>query len=166
MTTASSTRPFEVLLVEDDPGDVAMTREALSAATAPVRLSVVSDGDEAVAFLKRSAPHQDAVRPDLVLLDLNLPRLSGHEVLAQVKSDEELRCIPVVVLTTSRAEDDVARSYQLNANAYVAKPMGYAQFHEAVRKVDEFFLSVVELPPKEMGPGPGAGPRSRRPPEH
>ena len=138
---------LEVLLVEDDPGDVAMTREAIGESAVAVRLSVVGDGEQAVSYLRRQPPYSDAPRPDLVLLDLNLPRLSGQEVLAQVKADQDLLRIPVVVLTTSNADEDVLRSYQLHANAYVTKPMGFESFISVVRQIDEFFLSVARLPP-------------------
>jgi CheY-like chemotaxis protein len=140
--------PIEVLLVEDDPGDVLMTREALQDTTVANRLSVVSDGVEALAYLRREAPFADAVRPDLVLLDLNLPRRDGREVLKEIKTDEDLRQIPVVVLTTSQAEEDIRRSYELHANAYVTKPVDFDRFISVVRKIDEFFVGVVELPPR------------------
>ncbi|WP_166846887.1 response regulator [Isoptericola sp. BMS4] len=137
---------IEVLLVEDDPGDVLMTREAFEEHKVANRLSVVSDGVSAMAFLRREGEHADAPRPDLVLLDLNLPRMDGREVLAAVKADEELRHIPVVVLTTSEAEEDVLRSYSLHANAYVTKPVDFERFIEVVRQIDDFFVSVVRLP--------------------
>lgn len=137
---------IEVLLVEDDPGDVLMTREAFEEHKVANRLSVVSDGVSAMAFLRREGEHAGAPRPDLVLLDLNLPRMDGREVLAAVKADEELRHIPVVVLTTSEAEEDVLRSYSLHANAYVTKPVDFERFIEVVRQIDDFFVSVVRLP--------------------
>ncbi len=139
--------PLEILLVEDDPGDVAMTKEALGESKMHVNLRVVSDGEEAVSYLRRVAPFEDAARPDLVLLDLNLPRLSGREVLAVVKADPDLLRIPVVVLTTSEAEEDVVRSYDLHANAYVTKPVGFSSFVSVVHQIDEFFLTIVKLPP-------------------
>lgn len=147
MDTAAPAPPFQVLLVEDDPGDVAMTREALSGSEVNIKLSVVGDGEQAVTYLRRQPPFSDAPRPDLVLLDLNLPRLSGQEVLAVVKADRDLLSIPVVVLTTSSADDDVQRSYRLHANAYVTKPMGFDSFVSVVRQIDHFFFSVVRLPP-------------------
>jgi CheY-like chemotaxis protein len=140
--------PIEVLLVEDDPGDVLMTREAFEEHKVRNRLTVVSDGVDALAYLRGQEPFTDAVRPDLVLLDLNLPKRDGREVLAEIKNDESLRQIPVVVLTTSQAEEDVLRSYQLHANAYVTKPVDFEQFINVVRRIDDFFVSVVKLPPR------------------
>ncbi|MCU1432378.1 MAG: response regulator [Actinotalea sp.] len=140
------TKPIEVLLVEDDPGDVLMTREALEENKVANHLAVVSDGASAMAYLRKEGQHADAPTPDLVLLDLNLPRMDGREVLAAMKSDETLRRIPVVVLTTSEAEEDVLRSYSLHANAYVTKPVDFDRFIEVVRQIDEFFLTVVRLP--------------------
>jgi CheY-like chemotaxis protein len=141
-------RPIEVLLVEDDPGDVLMTREAFADHKLSNMLHVVSNGVDALAFLHREAPFTDVPKPDLILLDLNLPRMDGREVLAAIKADEALRRIPVVVLTTSEAEEDVLRSYDLHANAYVTKPVDFEQFVSVVRQVDQFFLSVVLLPPQ------------------
>jgi CheY-like chemotaxis protein len=140
------TKPIEVLLVEDDPGDVLMTREALEENKVANHLAVVSDGASAMAYLRKEGQHADVPTPDLVLLDLNLPRMDGREVLAAMKSDETLRRIPVVVLTTSEAEEDVLRSYSLHANAYVTKPVDFDRFIEVVRQIDEFFLTVVRLP--------------------
>ena len=140
--------PLELLLVEDDPGDVAMTREALGESKMLINLRVVTNGEEAIAYLRRDGPFGDARRPDLVLLDLNLPRLSGREVLAIAKADPDLRRIPIVVLTTSEAEEDVIRSYDLHANAYVTKPVGFGSFVSVVRQIDEFFLTIVRLPPR------------------
>ncbi|WP_028046949.1 response regulator [Cellulomonas sp. URHE0023] len=137
---------IDVLLVEDDPGDVLMTQEAFSDNKLRNRLSVVADGVEALQFLRKEGPHKDAPTPDLVLLDLNLPRMDGREVLEAVKSDERLRKIPVVVLTTSEAEEDVVRSYSLHANAYVTKPVDFDRFIDVVRQIDEFFVEVVRLP--------------------
>jgi CheY-like chemotaxis protein len=145
---AEPATPIEVLLVEDDPGDVLMTREAFEEHKVRNRLTVVPDGADALAYLRREEPYTDAVRPDLVLLDLNLPRRDGREVLAEIKNDESLRQIPVVVLTTSQAEEDVLRSYQLHANAYVTKPVDFEQFINVVRRIDDFFVSVVKLPPR------------------
>ena len=146
MTQLDDARPIEILLVEDDPGDVLMTREALEDSKVINNLHVVDNGEEAVAFLRQENGHGGAPRPDLVLLDLNLPRLDGREVLAQVKNDPDLRRIPVVVLTTSEAEEDVLRSYDLHANAYVTKPVDFESFAAVVRQVDDFFISVVRLP--------------------
>ena len=139
-------KAIDVLLVEDDPGDVLMTREAFKENKLANRLSVVSDGVDAMAYLRKEGQFADSLRPDLVLLDLNLPRMDGREVLAAMKSDPELRSIPVVVLTTSEAEEDVLRSYSLYANAYVTKPVDFHRFIEVVRQIDDFFVSVVRLP--------------------
>jgi CheY-like chemotaxis protein len=148
--TAIETRylPIEILLVEDDAGDVLMTREAFAENRLHNQLHVVSDGVAALEFLRQRGEYADAVRPDLVLLDLNLPKRDGREVLAEIKSDPVLRTIPVVVLTTSQAEEDVLRSYQLHANAYVTKPVDFERFIAVLRKIDEFFVSVVKLPPR------------------
>jgi len=140
--------PIEVLLVEDDPGDVLMTQEAFAEHKVGNRLAVVSDGEEALAYLRREGKYADAVRPDLVLLDLNLPRRDGRQVLAEIKADQDLRQIPVVVLTTSQADEDILRSYSLHANAYVTKPVDFDSFIAVVRQIDEFFVSVVKLPPR------------------
>jgi CheY-like chemotaxis protein len=144
--TQSSTKIIDVLLVEDDPGDVLMTREAFDDTKFANALHVVNDGAEALAFLRKEGEYADAPTPDLVLLDLNLPRVDGREVLAAVKADDELRQIPIVVLTTSESEEDVLRSYELHANAYVTKPVDFDRFIEVVRKIDDFFVSVVRLP--------------------
>ncbi|KNE80091.1 MULTISPECIES: response regulator [Streptomyces] len=138
-------RPIEVLLVEDDPGDVLMTREAFEDKIGNT-LHVVQDGEEALDFLYQRGAHAGAPRPDLILLDLNLPKYDGRQVLEQVKSDSELSTIPVVVLTTSAAEEDILRSYKLHANAYVTKPVDLDAFISAIRQIDEFFLTVVRLP--------------------
>ncbi|MFD6421637.1 response regulator [Streptomyces sp. NPDC060198] len=142
----SSVQPIEVLLVEDDPGDELMTREAFEDNKIRNTLHVVRDGQEALDFLYRRGPHAGAPRPDLILLDLNLPKYDGRQVLEQIKSDAELATIPVVVLTTSSAEEDILRSYKLHANAYVTKPVDLDQFIAAVRQIDEFFVTVVRLP--------------------
>ena len=140
--------PIEVLLVEDDPGDVLMTQEAFEEHKVRNRLNVVSDGVDALAYLRKEEPFQGAVRPDLILLDLNLPRRDGREVLEEIKKDEELGRIPVVVLTTSSADEDILRSYQLHANAYVTKPVDFDRFIAVIKQIDEFFVSVVKLPPR------------------
>jgi CheY-like chemotaxis protein len=137
---------IDVLLVEDDPGDALMTQEAFEHHKIRNTLHVVKDGVEALAFLRREGEHADAPRPGLILLDLNLPRKDGREVLAEVKADAELRHIPVVVLTTSDAEEDILRSYSLHANAYVTKPVDFDRFIEVVRQIDDFFVTVVKLP--------------------
>lgn len=146
MRDLSSGRPIEVLLVEDDPGDVLMTREAFEDNKVRNNLHVVDNGEDALRFLHREGEYADAPVPDLVLLDLNLPRRDGREVLAAIKNDPELCTLPVVVLTTSEAEEDVLRSYQLHANAYVTKPVDFEQFVQVVRQIDDFFLTVVKLP--------------------
>src|SRR3954449_5539515 len=137
---------IDVLLVEDDPGDVLMTREAFADNKVANTLYVVSDGVKAMEFLRKEGEFADAPTPDLVLLDLNLPRMDGREVLAAVKEDPALRLIPVVVLTTSESQEDVLRSYSLHANAYVTKPVDFERFIEVVRQIDDFFVSVVKLP--------------------
>lgn len=146
MTAGDSGIMIQILLVEDDPGDVLITREAFADNKVRNELSVVSDGEAAMAFLRREEGYADAPRPDLVLLDLNLPRKAGHEVLAEIKSDVDLQRIPVVVLTTSDAEEDILRSYDLHANAYVTKPVDFDCFLNVVRQIDEFFVTVVKLP--------------------
>ena len=140
--------PIEVLLVEDDPGDVLMTQEAFEEHKVRNRLTVVSDGAEALSYLRCEGPYADAVRPDLILLDLNLPRRDGREVLREIKNDGDLGQIPVVVLTTSAADEDILRSYQLHANAYVTKPVDFQRFIAVIRQIDDFFVSVVKLPPR------------------
>jgi CheY-like chemotaxis protein len=137
---------IDVLLVEDDPGDVLMAREAFEYHKIANELHVVSDGVEAIKFLRREAPYEDAPRPGLVLLDLNLPRKDGREVLADIKTDPDLCDIPIVVLTTSAAEEDILRSYKAHANAYVTKPVDFRRFVEIVRQIDQFFVTVVSLP--------------------
>ncbi len=144
--TIRDAAPVSVLLIEDDPGDVLMTREAFENFTVDNTLHVVGDGVEAMAFLRREGPYADAPTPDLVLLDLNLPRMDGREVLAAIKNDHALRQIPVVVLTTSEAEEDVTCSYQLHANAYVTKPVDFERFLDVVRAIDDFFVTVVRRP--------------------
>ena len=145
---ADGKSPIEVLLVEDDPGDVLMTQEAFEEHKLRNRLTVVSDGAEALQYLRREGEYAAAVVPDLILLDLNLPRRDGREVLKEIKKDEELCRIPVVVLTTSAADEDILRSYQLHANAYVTKPVDFDRFISVIRQIDEFFVSVVKLPPR------------------
>ncbi|MFD1148373.1 response regulator [Saccharothrix hoggarensis] len=137
---------IDVLLVEDDPGDALMTQEAFEHHKIRNQLHVVRDGVEALEFLRREGQYEDAPRPGLILLDLNLPKMDGREVLAEIKADETLRPIPVVVLTTSEAEEDILRSYNLHANAYVTKPVDFDRFIEVVRQIDDFFVTVVKLP--------------------
>lgn len=146
MSAGDSGIMIQILLVEDDPGDVVITREAFAENKVRNQLSVVSDGEAAMAFLRREEGFAGAPRPDLILLDLNLPRKAGHEVLAEIKSDADLQRIPVVVLTTSDAEEDILRSYDLHANAYVTKPVDFDCFLNVVRQIDEFFVTVVKLP--------------------
>jgi CheY-like chemotaxis protein len=146
VTQFEGERQIEVLLVEDDPGDVMMTREAFQDYKLQNQLHVVSDGAEAMEFLRQEGEYAGRPRPDLVLLDLNLPRMDGRQVLEAIKSDSELASIPVVVLTTSENEDDVLRSYSLHANAYVTKPVDFARFIEVIRQIDDFFVTVVRLP--------------------
>jgi CheY-like chemotaxis protein len=141
--------PIEILLVEDDPGDVRLTREALKEGKVRNTLTVARDGIEALQILRREGPHAQAVRPDVILLDLNLPRMDGREVLKAIKSDAKLRLIPVVVLTTSSADEDVLRSYDLQANCYVTKPLDLDQFMNVVKTISEFWLEVVRLPPDQ-----------------
>jgi CheY-like chemotaxis protein len=148
VTDIDFSSPVDILLVEDDPGDVLMTREALADAKMANELHVVNNGEDALAFLFQEGEYADAPRPGLILLDLNLPRVDGREVLARIKADELLRRIPVVVLTTSEAEDDILRSYDLHANAYVTKPVDFEAFVRVVRQVDDFYINVVRLPPK------------------
>jgi len=144
-----SIEPFEILLVEDNPGDVFLTQEAFREGRLAHHLSVVEDGEEAMRFLRREGKHSNAPQPDLILLDLNLPKKDGRELLGEVKTDPELRQIPVIVLTTSKAEQDVARAYKLHANCYLTKPIQMDDFLKTIRSVEEFWLSVVRLPSKD-----------------
>jgi CheY-like chemotaxis protein len=138
--------PVDILLVEDNPGDARLMKEALAEAKIRNRLHLVADGVEALAYLRRQDPFAGAGRPDLILLDLNLPGKDGREVLAEIKGDQGLRRIPVVILTTSRAESDIARAYDLHANAYVTKPLDIEQFITVVKSIEEFWLTIVKLP--------------------
>jgi two-component system, chemotaxis family, response regulator Rcp1 len=146
MLTASYGRPVEILLVEDNPGDVRLTVEALKEGKLLNHLSVVRDGIEALAFLRREGEFADSARPDMILLDLNLPKKSGLEVLADVKADENLRRTPVVVLTTSQAEQDILKSYNLYANCYISKPVDLGEFMNVVKSIEEFWLTIAKLP--------------------
>ena len=146
MTNRDELKPVDVLLVEDDEGDILITREAFEFHKIRNPLHVVTDGEQALQFVRRTGPFTDAPRPGLILLDVNLPRLSGLEVLAELKRDPELLLIPVVILTTSQAEEDILRSYELHANAYVSKPVDFEHFIEAIRQIDDFFLTLVRLP--------------------
>jgi two-component system, chemotaxis family, response regulator Rcp1 len=145
-STGTEAASIEVLLVEDSPGDVRLTREAFKDAKVLINLHVASDGAEAMAFLNREGEHANVPRPDLILLDLNLPRKDGREVLAEIKESPALKTIPVVILTTSASEEDILRSYQLHANCYITKPVGLAGFLKVVQSIDNFWLSVVRLP--------------------
>lgn len=139
-------QPVEFLLVEDSEPDVRLTQEALREASVPTRLSVVEDGVEAIAFLRRQGRHAGAPRPDVILLDLNLPRKDGLQVLAEIKSDDSLKRIPVIVLTTSKNEKDVSRAYSLHANCYITKPVDFGRFTEIVKSIENFWLTTVTLP--------------------
>jgi two-component system, chemotaxis family, response regulator Rcp1 len=145
MTTLGG-RPIEILLVEDNPGDVRLTIEGLNEGKVRNNLHVAKDGVDALAFLRRQGQYSGAVRPDLILLDLNLPRKDGREVLSEIKADPQLKTIPVVVLTTSRAEQDVLHSYQLQANCYITKPVDLEQFITVVKSIEDFWLTIVTLP--------------------
>jgi CheY-like chemotaxis protein len=147
MSSPQSARAIEILMVEDNPGDVRLTREALKDHKVWNQLHVVEDGVAALDFVYRRAAHEKAPRPDLILLDLNLPRKDGREVLAAIKGDPDLKTIPVVILTTSQAEEDVVRAYNLSANCYVTKPVDFEQFTRIVRAIEQFWLTVVTLPP-------------------
>lgn len=148
MTPISAGRPIEILLVEDNPGDVRLTQEALKAGKIANHLSVVEDGERALEFLRQAGRYHDTARPDLILLDLNLPRKDGRELLTDIKQDPVLRKIPVVVLTTSQADEDICRAYSLNCNCYVTKPVNFDQFVEVVKSIQDFWFTVVTLPPR------------------
>ena len=141
--------PIEVLLVEDSPGDVRLTREAFRDANGYVNITVAPDGVEAMAFLRREEPHRTAPRPDLILLDLNLPKMDGREVLALIKEDEGLKTIPTVILTTSDAEADIVKSYQLQANCYLSKPVQLEEFELLVKSINDFWLTKAKLPQQQ-----------------
>jgi two-component system response regulator len=147
MNTSDAGRTIEVLLVEDNPGDVDLAREGLEESKLRVNLSVVENGAEALALLRRQGRYADAARPDLVLLDLNLPVKDGRETLAEMKADEHLKHIPVVVLTTSKKEEDVLKSYRLHANCYITKPLSFEEFVRVVRGIQDFWFTIVTLPP-------------------
>ena len=146
MTELMGCDVVDVLLVEDDQGDILMTREAFEHHKIQNKLHVVTDGEQALLFLRQAGEYAKAPRPGLILLDLNLPRRAGLEVLAELKEDPELRVIPVVILTTSQAEEDILRSYSLHANAYVSKPVDFERFMDVIRQIDSFFVQVVQLP--------------------
>ena len=148
MSATASGRPVEILLVEDNPGDVGLTRETLKDSKLLNHMTVVGDGVEAMALLRREGKYADTIRPDLILLDLNLPKKDGREVLKEIKTDEQLRRIPVVVLTTSSAEQDILKTYDLHANCYITKPVNLDQFTEVVKAIEEFWFTIVRLPPE------------------
>jgi len=146
MSAEAQGRPVEILLVEDNPGDVRLTKESLKGSKLLNTMSVVTDGVEALAFLRREGPYAAAARPDLILLDLNMPKKDGREVLAEIKVDEHLRRIPVVVLTTSGAEQDIRQAYDLHANCYIKKPVNLDQLSAVVRAIEAFWFTIVKLP--------------------
>jgi len=148
MHTSKNVRPAQILLVEDNPGDVGLTLEALKEATVPNKLTVVKNGIEALSLLRRQGQHAQAARPDLILLDLNLPKKGGRKVLAEIKADDDLKRIPVVVLTTSEDEQDVLESYNLHANCYIVKPLDLDRFITVVKSIEDFWLRIVVLPKK------------------
>ena len=149
MTNLNQIQPIEILLVEDNLADVRLTQEALKEEKLHLNLNMVNDGVEALAFLRREGRHANAVRPDLILLDLNLPRKDGREVLKEIKNDPCLMTIPVVILTISEAEKDILASYNLHANCYILKPLDLDQFSKVVKSIEDFWLTIVKLPPKQ-----------------
>ena len=149
MNMTGAIRPIEILLVEDNEGDARLAREAMKNAKVRNNLTWVEDGVEAMAFLRQEGEYADASRPDVILLDLNLPRMDGRQVLEEVKVDEDLRRIPVVILTVSQAEEDILRTYDLHANCYVTKPIDLEQFMKVVRAIEDFWLTIVRLPPND-----------------
>jgi chemotaxis family two-component system response regulator Rcp1 len=151
MQTSQKVRPVQILLVEDNPGDVRLTMEALKEAKVVNKLTVVKDGIEALSLLRREGPHAGTARPDLILLDLNLPRKDGREVLAEIKADDDLKRIPVVILTTSQDEQDVLKTYNLYANCYITKPVDLEQFITVVKSIEDFWLGIVVLPKNGKG---------------
>jgi chemotaxis family two-component system response regulator Rcp1 len=148
-TNGGNDKPIQVLLVEDSPGDVRLTMEAFQQTNPSIRLHVANDGVEAMAFLRQEQGKEDAPRPDLILLDLNMPKMDGRQVLARIKEDEDLKTIPTVILTTSEAEGDVTRSYELNANCYLNKPVELDAFENMVKSINEFWLTMAKLPQQQ-----------------
>ncbi|QLE44224.1 response regulator [Nostoc sp. C052] len=148
VSTIKAIMPIEVLLVEDNPGDVQLTRIALEDSKISIHLNVVEDGVEAMAFLRKQEKYAKVIHPDIILLDLNLPRKDGREVLAEIKGDENLRRIPVVVLTTSQAEEDILKAYNLSANCYITKPVDFDQFVKIIQSIENFWFAIVKLPPE------------------
>jgi two-component system, chemotaxis family, response regulator Rcp1 len=149
MTNHKNAKPIEILMADDNQGDVRLALEALKGAKVSNNVHVVHDGIEAMAFLRREGKYADAPRPDIFLLDLNMPKMDGREVLAAIKSDPELKCIPVVVLTVSQAEEDILRSYDLHANCFITKPVDLDQFINIVKSIEDFWFTIVKLPPNE-----------------
>jgi CheY-like chemotaxis protein len=150
-----SIRPIEILLVEDNPGDVRLTIEAFKDGKIRNNVCVAADGVEALAILRREGKYSCCMRPDIILLDLNLPKKDGREVLAEIKTDEKLRSIPVVILTSSKAEEDIIKSYNLHANCYISKPVELEQFFKVIKTIEDFWLSIVKLPPREKNESRG-----------
>ena len=150
MTNEHIGKPIEVLLVEDDPGDVELTMEVLNRSKLKVSINVVNDGVKAIEYMQSKGEYAGSEKPDLILLDLNLPRKDGREVLEEIKRDDELKLIPVVILTTSDADEDIARTYATGASCYVTKPVGLAEFNKVVESISEFWFTVVKLPPKDQ----------------
>jgi two-component system, chemotaxis family, response regulator Rcp1 len=151
MEAKESGKPIEILLADDNPGDLRLAIEALKDAKIYNHVSTVPDGVEALAFVRKQGKYADAPRPDVILLDLNMPRKDGREVLKEIKEDPDLRCIPVVILTISQAEEDIIRSYKLHANCYISKPVDLTQFNKVVQSIENFWFTIVKLPPKGMG---------------
>jgi len=150
MDVSKLVKPIEILLVEDNPGDADLTREAMENNKMHVAMHVVGDGVEAMAFLRRTGKYANAPRPDIVLLDLNLPKKDGKEVLAEIKADQDLKRIPVVILTISKDEEDILKSYNLHANCYITKPIDLNQFVKVAKSIEDFWLTIVKLPPSEQ----------------
>jgi len=148
MTSERIGRPIQILMVEDNPDDMELTMEALKDAKVGNILKIVKDGEEALAYLRGEGQYKGSLRPDLILLDLNMPRKDGREVLKEIKNDPSLRRIPVVILTTSQAEEDIINTYDLHANCYITKPVDFTQFLKVVRSIEDFWLTVVKLPPR------------------
>ncbi|MHA1498742.1 MAG: response regulator [Promethearchaeota archaeon] len=149
MRLSKRIRPVEILLVEDNPGDIRLTKEAMKEAKIINNLNVVEDGVEALAYLRKKGKYKNANRPDLILLDLNLPKKNGREVLADIKQDKNLKLIPVVILTVSRAEEDIFKTYELHANCFITKPVDMDQFIKVVKSIEQFWFSIVKLPPNK-----------------
>ena len=149
MNIRNDFQAINILLVEDNPGDIRLTREVLKEGKIQNKLSVVTDGEEAILFLKKIGEYKDVLTPDLILLDLNLPKKDGREVLAEIKGDPNLVCIPVIILTTSAAEKDILNTYSNHANCYITKPVDFSQFINVIRAIEDFWLTIVKLPKKE-----------------